>query len=135
MLETTVGAPKRHLSILIKYYSTFNFDILTRTGLGRYDRFIITFKVVVILAMRYLEYLCSRTIIVLNNVLMSQLQSWLKQLGLIVEYFGRLRKWACGLMDKAPDFGSGDCRFESCHARAMFSICFSCRVFFLIVIE
>ena len=20
-------------------------------------------------------------------------------------------------MDKAPDFGSGDCRFESCHAR------------------
>ena len=23
----------------------------------------------------------------------------------------------CGLMDKAPDFGSGDCRFESCHAR------------------
>ena len=24
---------------------------------------------------------------------------------------------ACGLMDKAPDFGSGDCRFESCHAR------------------
>ena len=23
----------------------------------------------------------------------------------------------CGLMDKAPDFGSGDCRFESCHDR------------------
>ena len=22
-----------------------------------------------------------------------------------------------GLMDKAPDFGSGDCRFESCHGR------------------
>ena len=21
----------------------------------------------------------------------------------------------CGLMDKAPDFGSGDCRFKSCH--------------------
>ena len=21
--------------------------------------------------------------------------------------------WVCGLMDKAPDFGSGDCRFES----------------------
>ena len=21
-------------------------------------------------------------------------------------------------MDKAPDFGSGDCRFESCHARS-----------------
>ena len=24
-------------------------------------------------------------------------------------------------MDKAPDFGSGDCRFESCHARTFFS--------------
>ena len=24
---------------------------------------------------------------------------------------------ACGLMDKASDFGSEDCRFESCHAR------------------
>ena len=35
-----------------------------------------------------------------------------------MEYFGRLRKWACGLMDKAPDFGSGDCRFESCHGRS-----------------
>ena len=23
----------------------------------------------------------------------------------------------CGLMDKASDFGSGDCRFESCHGR------------------
>ena len=23
----------------------------------------------------------------------------------------------CGLMDKAPDFGSGDCRIESCHGR------------------
>ena len=22
---------------------------------------------------------------------------------------------SCGLMDKAPDFGSGDCRLESCH--------------------
>ena len=27
-------------------------------------------------------------------------------------------KWSCGLMDKAPDFGSGDCRFESCHDRS-----------------
>ena len=26
----------------------------------------------------------------------------------------------CGLMDKAPDFGSGDCRFESCHGRFLF---------------
>ncbi len=25
-------------------------------------------------------------------------------------------------MDKAPDFGSGDCRFESCHARYFFQI-------------
>jgi hypothetical protein len=24
-------------------------------------------------------------------------------------------------MDKAPDFGSGDCRFESCHARLSFT--------------
>ena len=29
---------------------------------------------------------------------------------------------SCGLMDKAPDFGSGDCRFESCHDR-FFSPC------------
>ena len=29
----------------------------------------------------------------------------------------------CGLMDKAPDFGSGDCRFESCHGRS-FWFCF-----------
>ena len=29
--------------------------------------------------------------------------------------FSHLRP--CGLMDKAPDFGSGDCRFESCHGR------------------
>ena len=26
-------------------------------------------------------------------------------------------KWPCGLMDKASDFGSEDCRFESCHGR------------------
>ena len=26
----------------------------------------------------------------------------------------------CGLMDKAPDFGSGDCRFESCQGRPTF---------------
>ena len=25
--------------------------------------------------------------------------------------------WLCGLMDKASDFGSEDCRFESCHSR------------------
>ena len=30
-------------------------------------------------------------------------------------------KGPCGLMDKAPDFGSGDCRFESCHGRVFFS--------------
>ena len=28
----------------------------------------------------------------------------------------------CGLMDKAPDFGSGDCRFESCHGRFLFML-------------
>ena len=28
----------------------------------------------------------------------------------------------CGLMDKAPDFGSGDCRFESCHGRYLFCL-------------
>ena len=31
------------------------------------------------------------------------------------------RERVCGLMDKAPDFGSGDCRFESCHARLSFT--------------
>ena len=25
--------------------------------------------------------------------------------------------WLCGLMDKASDFGSEDCRFESCRGR------------------
>ena len=30
----------------------------------------------------------------------------------------------CGLMDKAPDFGSGDCRFESCHGRLIFLFIF-----------
>ncbi len=29
--------------------------------------------------------------------------------------------WPCGLMDKAPDFGSGDCRFESCQGHIFFS--------------
>ena len=28
----------------------------------------------------------------------------------------------CGLMDKAPDFGSGDCRFESCQGRHFFNL-------------
>ena len=27
------------------------------------------------------------------------------------------QRWPCGLMDKASDFGSEDCRFESCHGR------------------
>ena len=26
-------------------------------------------------------------------------------------------EWPCGLMDKASDFGSEDCKFESCHGR------------------
>ena len=29
----------------------------------------------------------------------------------------------CGPMDMAPDFGSGDCRFESCHGRFLDSLC------------
>ena len=37
---------------------------------------------------------------------------------MMVLYFLTLRP--CGLMDKAPDFGSGDCRFESCHGRFFF---------------
>jgi hypothetical protein len=42
----------------------------------------------------------------------------------------------CGLMDKAPDFGSGDCRFESCHARIFFCIVSSLiPVFFKINIQ
>ena len=39
-------------------------------------------------------------------------------------------------MDKAPDFGSGDCRFESCHARIFFCIVSSLiPVFFKINIQ
>ena len=30
----------------------------------------------------------------------------------------RISNWPCGLMDKTPDFGSGDCRFESYHGRS-----------------
>lgn len=33
----------------------------------------------------------------------------------------KLIRWACGLMDKASDFGSEDCRFESCHGRSFLS--------------
>ena len=29
----------------------------------------------------------------------------------------QLKLWPCGLMDKASDFGSEDCRFESCQGR------------------
>lgn len=29
-------------------------------------------------------------------------------------------RWPCGLTDKASDFGSEDCRFESCHGRELF---------------
>ena len=31
----------------------------------------------------------------------------------------------CGLMDKAPDFGSGDCRFESCHGQNFSTVLFA----------
>ena len=37
----------------------------------------------------------------------------------------KLIRWACGLMDKASDFGSEDCRFESCHARKLFIFCWT----------
>ena len=37
----------------------------------------------------------------------------------------------CGLMDKAPDFGSGDCRFETCHGRF---VCFVSTAGALVVI-
>ena len=33
------------------------------------------------------------------------------------EFLTPLPESSCGLMDKAPDFGSGDCRFESCQGR------------------
>jgi hypothetical protein len=32
-------------------------------------------------------------------------------------------KRPCGLMDKAPDFESGDCRFESCQGRILCAAC------------
>ena len=40
------------------------------------------------------------------------------------EFDDRRHRRPCGLMDKAPDFGSGDCRFESCHDRNIF-LCFA----------
>ena len=40
------------------------------------------------------------------------------------EFDDRRHRRPCGLMDKAPDFGSGDCRFESCHGRNIF-LCFA----------
>ena len=30
----------------------------------------------------------------------------------------------CGLMNKAPDFGSGDCRFESCQGQWEYFVVF-----------
>ncbi|KAJ0182133.1 hypothetical protein K1T71_002855 [Dendrolimus kikuchii] len=37
----------------------------------------------------------------------------------IIIYINNLESYIgpCGLMDKASDFGSEDCRFESCHGR------------------
>ena len=37
----------------------------------------------------------------------------------------------CGLTDKASDFGSEDCRFESCHGRILFFF-FRCQKIFTI---
>lgn len=35
----------------------------------------------------------------------------------IYRIYSDTNRRACGLMDKVSDFGSEDCRFESCHAR------------------
>ena len=48
-----------------------------------------------------------------------QIATWLATFGgceCAVRWDGQVRP--CGLMDRAPDFGSGDCRFESCHGRS-----------------
>ncbi len=37
-------------------------------------------------------------------------------------WIGTFYKWPCGLMDKAPVSGAGDCRFESCQGRKSFYI-------------
>jgi hypothetical protein len=37
-------------------------------------------------------------------------------------WIGICYKWPCGLMDKAPASGAGDCRFKSCQGRMAFYI-------------
>ena len=49
-------------------------------------------------------------------------------MGLLLVHF------ACGLIDKAPDFGSGDCRFKSCHARNE-NLIFTCFYWWLMIVE
>ena len=51
----------------------------------------------------------------LNGIIATQVVFTKRLLGGEV---GLPHDWPCGLMDKAPDFGSGDCRFESCHGRS-----------------
>ena len=51
----------------------------------------------------------------LNGIIATQVVNTKRLLGGQV---GLPHVWPCGLMDKAPDFGSGDCRFESCHGRS-----------------
>ena len=42
---------------------------------------------------------------------------WAVILALLTALAELFSRWLCGLMDKASDFGSEDCRFESCHSR------------------
>jgi hypothetical protein len=42
--------------------------------------------------------------------------------GFVGILIGIFYKWPCGLMDKAPASGAGDCRLESCQGRMYFYI-------------
>ena len=42
---------------------------------------------------------------------------WAVILALLTALAELFSRWLCGLMDKASDFGSEDCRFESCRGR------------------
>ena len=55
-------------------------------------------------------------------VLVDILESTLKICKLIVT------SWSCGQMDKASDYESGDCRFESCQDQHLFSVSLCFRV-------
>ena len=68
----------------------------------------------------YFRKLCRETIV--QSIVHSE--SWLaccnrfcNSVYTLCSYTSHFYSRPCGLMDKAPDFGSGDCRFESCHGR------------------